>query len=156
MMDKDTTDIVARVIKAGALRCNLWALGEVLSSYQEKCKVQEDDDIVTKVFKYFIVYGRIADICGLVGLTQDKVSDILFFKQCGDMDLTLMAKYIYSISGTKFNDFLKLQVKVILEQGEIDIKKEYTDWKMDGWKEDVEAGNISRDEILREIERIEF
>ena len=24
--------------------------------------------------------------------TQDKVSDILFFKQCGDMDLTLMAK----------------------------------------------------------------
>ena len=63
---------------------------------------------------------------------------------------------IYSISGTKFNDFLKLQVKVILEQGEIDIKKEYTDWKMDGWKEDMEAGNISRDEILREIERIEF
>lgn len=36
MMDKDTTDIVARVIKAGALRCNLWALGEVLSLYQEK------------------------------------------------------------------------------------------------------------------------
>ena len=41
---------------------------------------------------------------------------------------------------------------MILEQGEIDIKKEYTDWKMDGWKEDMEAGNISRDEILREIE----
>lgn len=30
MMDKDTTDIVARVIKAGALRCNLWALGVFL------------------------------------------------------------------------------------------------------------------------------
>lgn len=88
--------------------------------------------------------------------TQDKVSDILFFKQCGDMDLTLMAKYIYSISGTKFNDFLKLQVKVILEQGEIDIKKEYTDWKMDCYKDEVEAGRMSKDEIIRHIENIEF
>lgn len=41
MMNKDTTDIVARVIKAGALRCNLWALGEVLSSYQENARFKK-------------------------------------------------------------------------------------------------------------------
>lgn len=156
MMDRDNTDIVARIIKAGALRCNLWKLMEVLSSYQEKCKIQKDDDLITKVFKYFIVYGRISDICSLVGMSQDKISDILFFKQCGDIELTLMAKYIYSISGTKFNAFLKLQVKVILEQGKVDIKKEYTEWKMDCYKDKVDAGIMSKEDIMRLIEDIEF
>lgn len=155
-LNKESMNILGKIIRSGALRCDIEELCQVLEFVKQKCEVQENDDLTTKVFKLFIVYGKITDICGMVELKQTEISDILFYKRCSDIKLTLWAKYIYSISGTKFCNFLKKQVEVILEKGDIDVKQEYLEWRKEIFKEELENGSITLEEIIRARDKIEF
>lgn len=155
-LDRQNTEALGKIIKSGALQCDLNALHEVLTFYQKKCQLSKDDDETTKVFKLFIVWGTILKVSQITKLKQTQISDILFFKRCDDLELTLMGKYIYSISGTKYHEFLKWQVEVLFTTGMLDVKKEYIKWKKFVYKEPIENGKITIADIEKAADSIDF
>lgn len=95
-----------------------------------KCPVKTEDSEIMKVFKAFIFHGNPSDTNRALNnrYGASGVSDIIFFRQCEDIEITLVAKAIYAYSGTKYSPFLKIQVEKILKDGEICIRDEYAKW----------------------------
>lgn len=155
-LNRQDFEVVGKIIKSGALRCDINNLCNVLESYQNRFRPCEDDDETTKVFKNYVIFGNAEEVSRTTGVKPDKVRDILFYKTCEDFELTLMAKYIYSVSGTKYNSFLKRQVDIMFREGSINVKQEYLKWKLEAHEDKTNAGHISIDDIKMSIENIDF
>lgn len=121
---------------------------ETISALEQNYKITDDDNEITRVFKALIINGNMKDTVNYLDMKPDKVSDILFYKQTEDINLTLLAKAVYMVSGTKYKDFLKWQIDVILKEGNIDIKEQYIKWKLaDGWTIEEINNNIDHDKF---------
>lgn len=101
-----------------------------ISNLANKCIIKDDDSKVDIIFKEFVLLGNMSNTIAYNGVPNNVVSDTLFFRQSSDIELTLLAKSLYFISGTKFKDFLQWQINVILKNNKIDIKQEYINWRL--------------------------
>lgn len=151
---KEEIEVFGKIIRSGILRYDIDMLMDSLKKIQQECVILDSDDEVTRVFKSFVIYGRVVDVASLLGIKPEIVSDILFYEKCEDNFLTLLGKYLYSISGTKFGAFLKIQVEVLFQTGTIDVKQEYLKWRLEIYKEELEKGTMTKQEIIEEVDRI--
>lgn len=101
---------------------------EQLKEYSTKYQIKETDSSIEKVFKSFVINGNNHELVKKYDYIGSTVSDILFFRQVDDINLTLLAKSIYAVSGSPYKDFLLWQINVILRDGAINIKNEYKKW----------------------------
>ena len=118
---------LAKLIKGGFLYHYLYnkdSIDQVLA-LANKYQIKDDDNETDKIFKSFVLFGNMSDTIKYTGYPNKKISDIIFFKQSSNINLTLLAKTLYFISGTKFKDFLQWQIKVILQDNKINIEEEY-------------------------------
>lgn len=155
-LSREDIEVIGKIIKSGILKYDINSLVDILKRIQEECCIQESDDETTRIFKMFIVYGQVKHVASRLKIKYEKVSDVLFFKKCENDFLTLIAKYLYSISGTEFQEFLKIQVEVAFQTGMLDVKQEYIKWRMKIYKDEINKGIYTKQEILNEVEKIEF
>lgn len=99
-----------------------------LKEYAHKYQIKETDNTIEKIFKSFVIHGNNHELIKKYNYNNNYISDVLFFRQVKDINLTLLAKSVYAVSGSPYKDFLIWQIKVILDIGEINIKNEYIKW----------------------------
>lgn len=137
-------------------RSGIFAEGEFDSSVftkivelKNKCVYDAHDTRTNQLFKAFIYYGGNQTAINKELKTKPKeLSNVIFFKQSDDIEITLMAKFIYSLTSKEFREFLNWQVDVILEHNKIDVRHEYIKWKR--------SLGIELEDIFRLIETIKF
>lgn len=128
MFNEDEFRAVASLLKSGVLFSNHSEdFPERMLSLIKKCTIQPTDDRTTQIFKYYLMSGSVGNFnkSRPIKVKKGELSDTLFYKQANDIEITLLAKILYSECGTPFNEFLKWQVNVILKQGFIDVENEF-------------------------------
>lgn len=116
---------------------------------KNKCIFDVHDTRTNQLFKAFIYYGGKQDVINKELKTKpNELSDTIFFKQADDIEITLMAKFLYSLTTKSFREFLDWQVDVILENNKINVRHEYINWKR--------SLGIELEDIFRLIETIKF
>lgn len=128
--------VIAKLLKGGLLYQLNYndAIIDVFMNIANKCKI--DNKPISKqeqtdhIFKCFCLFGNMSDCLKYTYYDNKTISDTLFFKQCSDIQITLLAKSLYYVSGTKFQEFLKWQIEIILQYGYINIREEYKKWKI--------------------------
>ena len=127
-------------------RSGIFAKGEFDTSVftkivelKNKCIYDVHDTRTNQLFKAFIYYGGNQRVIDKELKTKpDELSDTIYFKQADDIEITLIAKLLYSYTTKKFRPFLDWQVDVILENNKINIRHEYIkylislDWSEEG------------------------
>lgn len=133
MISKNQLDAIAAIFSTGILLTNEvnFEFMDMLNDMKNKCQPSPTDDRTTSIFKTYIRCGGMTNTIKYThnSMSQKEISDTLFYKQSNDIYITLLAKLMYSQSGTKRQGFLNHQIDIICSQGYIDIKEEYIKWE---------------------------
>lgn len=133
-MNTEQTLILAKILRSGILNQinqNRNILKQ-LQDYANKYQVYDKDDKINYIFKSFVINGNNRELMKdykTFYANNKYISDVLFFRQSSDIELTLLAKAIYAVSGTPYKDFLLRQVEILSQNNIIDIKHEYIIWR---------------------------
>lgn len=124
-------DVLVPVLKGGFIAyCNKnpEAL-DFLVRLINKCKINENDDDVTKIFKTFISYGVIGKTTsGTNGrISSDDIYEAIKYRQTQDFELNFIGKSMYWKNCKRERDFIEQQLNLMSESGENipDLKAEY-------------------------------
>jgi hypothetical protein len=136
-MNDNYTDIlnyylkISKLIKGGIMFQYVYNehFNDLLKDIYNIIKLSDNDSKTDIIFKKFVEVGNMTDAIQYMCLPNKVISDTLYYKQSSNIKLTLLAKTLYSTSGTQFKDFLKWQVNVIIRDGKIDIKQEFIKWR---------------------------
>lgn len=134
MLSKNQFLAISRFCSSGIIGTNDYTQDffDAFVNILNKCAINKNDDRKTEIFKSFIIYGGMTNTIKETHnrFCNKEISDTLFYKQVDDIEITLLAKMLYFDSGTKYKDFLKWQIDVILINHKINVKDEYLKWKL--------------------------
>lgn len=116
---------------------------------------EDGDDKITKAFKGMILYGSIVEATNKTRL-YEKFTDIIIYTRPDDIDLTLLGKCLYSISGKIEADFVRHQINVILTTGDLDPEKEFIKYETKRYQDKGYSQNAIDRFIRKDLERIEW
>lgn len=100
---------------------------EYLKSLKKLCRISNTDTMTDMIFKEYVTYGNLSAINDKYRYTKKldiKPSDILFYRQCSNVEITILAKIMY-LNTNKNMEFLKYQIEILMKNGYIDIYEEH-------------------------------
>lgn len=100
---------------------------EYLKYLKNMCIVLNTDTITDTVFKEYVTYGNLQyvnDKYKYKKVLDIKPSDIIFYRQCSSVEITILAKTMY-LNTNKNMEFLKHQIEFLIKNGYIDIYEEH-------------------------------
>lgn len=105
-----------------------------------KCQINEIDDLIDKVFKSLVITGNIMDATkyiNQIGCRTEKnrkfiptdISDCIFYKQSSDVEITILAKFIYSYT-CQNKGFLQWQIYKLIKDGSFNYDEESNKYQL--------------------------
>lgn len=98
------------------------------------------------IFKEYVTYGNLSvinDKYKYKKVLDIKPSDILFYRQCSNVGITILAKIMY-LNTNKSMEFLKHQIDILIKNANIDIYEEHIKFLQQ--KRDIAIQNGTYDE----------
>ena len=129
--NKELITTIAKILRSKILLYkNINTIFDYIIELQNEYKAYSDENINSAdyIFKLYLFYGNIADIVKYTNMTYDKITDILVCRKSKDITLTLLVKTMYSLTNSKYNEFLRYQINIIIEYNNIDMKQAYIDY----------------------------
>lgn len=123
-INKEQCKAMAKFLSCGIVNENL-ITSDFLDYIKEvvaKIEPNENDDEMTLMFKYFILFGNATSLVkhAITDMSPSEISDIICDHAANDIDITLLAKAIHAIQTRSPRIYLEKQIAHIIEKGNID------------------------------------
>ena len=149
--NKDIVLLIANILKSRILLYKdidkiLYDVMNLQCDYMP-CQNENKND-VDFIFKLYLFYGKVADIVRITRKNYNQITDILVCGKSKDIILTLLVKAMYSLTNSKYSDFLKIQVDLIIKNHDIDIRQTYIDYLLTDCNEEEIKEHLKQFEYL--------
>ncbi len=133
---------IANLLKSGIISSLNNETIDYLKHIQQLCIPSKDDTNTDKIFKEYIKSGKLTALGNKYRYSiKPQVSDILFYRQCSNTELTILAKIMY-LNTNKNLEFVKWQVDILIKNGYIDIYEEHIKFKKHKYPDDEQLQKL--------------